>query len=384
MASNRDAATPDPNQLSDEDLMLEFLAQSKVSRQCVDELMRKGFNSLYVLSLAEPEDLDCPEIPIGQQRLIRHVQNMLKMQYKSATTQKPRTLADETHRPPQPDGEYSRIPTNAPRDTSGDLYNAAILQALTIEQRRMQNQNGAASTPGPANYMSQQQDQQQQQLQQQQQQPQSWNDPQIHLATATGKSVTGYHDICDFVQSSVEEETVIGGHGDQQVIFKSGPKKPKLESLTLSQWSIANLAILYKMVGENVLVGQSMLDYLSYTTKVYQLVQRFSLMSVLLYDREYRKLQSQMGFRWGTDVPHLHTVWLQSRERPHVQGGLTKKQAGQTPIDARKDKSKASDVCRNFNSPKGCSYPNCAYKHECIIPGCRKSHTVMTHIAEKN
>lgn len=85
--------------------------------------------------------------------------------------------------------------------------------------------------------------------------------------------------------SAIEEETIIGGQGDQQIIVKSGPRKPKLENLTLSQWSIANLAILYKLVRENKLGGDSMLDYLSYTTKVYQLVQRFSLPSVLLYDQ---------------------------------------------------------------------------------------------------
>ena len=63
---------------------------------------------------------------------------------------------------------------------------------------------------------------------------------------------------------------------------------------------------LYNVVNEGKLVGPSLMDYLSYTTKVYQLVQRFSLVSVLLFDREYHKLQGSMNFRWGTDVQHLH------------------------------------------------------------------------------
>ena len=111
-------------------------------------------------------------------------------------------------------------------------------------------------------------------------------------------------------------------------MVKSGPRKPKLENLTLSQWSIANLAILYKLVGENRLGADAMLDYLSYTTKVYQLVQRFNLPSVLLYDREYRKLQATMKFRWGTDVQHLHTLCLQARDRPPVQGVQIAKKSG--------------------------------------------------------
>ena len=48
----------------------------------------------------------------------------------------------------------------------------------------------------------------------------------------------------------------------------------------------------------------------------------FSLISVLLYDREYRRLQATMGFRWGTDVQHLHTLHLQQRDRPVVQNSL--------------------------------------------------------------
>ena len=101
---------------------------------------------------------------------------------------------------------------------------------------------------------------------------------------------------------------MLGGHGEQQVIVKSGPKKPRLENITLCQWSVANLAILYKLVGENKLQGPSLMDYLSYTTKIYQLVQRYSLVSVLLYDREYRKLQASLKFRWGTDVQHLSNI----------------------------------------------------------------------------
>lgn len=144
----------------------------------------------------------------------------------------------------------------------------------------------------------------------------SWNDPQVHISTASGKSVAQYLDICDFVQNVVhEEDVVLGGQGDQQIVVKSGPKKPRIENLTLSQWSVANLSILYKLAGDNKLVGTALMDYLSYTTKVYQLVQRCSLVSVLLYDREYRRLQSSMGFRWGTDVQHLHTLFLQPREK---------------------------------------------------------------------
>ena len=111
-----------------------------------------------------------------------------------------------------------------------------------------------------------------------------------------------YHDITDFVVGNSEEEIIVGGNGTQQVILKSGPRKPKLEAVTLAQWTVANLGILYKLLGKGKLDSKSILDYLSYTAKVCQLVQRFNLVSVFMYDREYRRLQSTHGFRWGIDT----------------------------------------------------------------------------------
>ena len=109
----------------------------------------------------------------------------------------------------------------------------------------------------------------------------------------------------------MEEEIIVGGAGSHQVVLKSGPRKPRLENVSLAQWTVANLAILYKLHGESKLSGDAILDYLSYKTKIYQLVQRYNLVSVLFYDREYRKLQCARDFCWGTDVPHLHSVYLQ-------------------------------------------------------------------------
>ena len=62
----------------------------------------------------------------------------------------------------------------------------------------------------------------------------SWNDPQIHISSASGKSVSAFLAICDFVQVSLEEDVVFVSQCEQQIVAKSGPKKTKLESLTLA------------------------------------------------------------------------------------------------------------------------------------------------------
>ena len=222
----------------------------------------------------DTEDLKSQKILVGQRRLIIHIGKSLS----SAAV-------------PTPDINTAQTP---------DVYQQTLMNSLLTQQSQLAtgqsdvSQNLLNQPPTTDNLPGHSQP--------------SWQDPQVHLSTATGKSTSSYLDICDFIPNAVEEELVIGGQGDQQVIVKSGPKKPKLENITLSQWSIANLAILYKLAGEGKLMGENLMDYLSYTTKEYQLVQRFSLISVLLYDREYRRLQASMNFRWGTDVQHLHTL----------------------------------------------------------------------------
>ena len=48
-------------------------------------------------------------------------------------------------------------------------------------------------------------------------------------------------------------------------------------------------------------------DYLSYTVKVAELLETHTLVSVVMYDNEYRKFQHQYGFRWSSDSQHLDT-----------------------------------------------------------------------------
>ena len=76
-----------------------------------------------------------------------------------------------------------------------------------------------------------------------------WQDPQVYLASAAaGKSPGTYHDIVDFVTKDTIDELVVAGvHEGSQLVVKTG-SKAKLESITLSQWSIANLAIMYTLL----------------------------------------------------------------------------------------------------------------------------------------
>ena len=129
--------------------------------------------------------------------------------------------------------------------------------------------------------------------------PGLWQDPQVHLvSSAAGRSGNVHYDVVDFItKDAVEEEVVAGTQEGRQIIVKSGVK-PKLETITLSQWSIANLAIMYRLLGEGKLGDEGVIDYLSYSTKIYQLTQRYENVSVYFYDREYRTLQASHNISW--------------------------------------------------------------------------------------
>ncbi|MES9882076.1 MAG: hypothetical protein ABW185_14470 [Sedimenticola sp.] len=328
--------------MSDSDKMVQFCLMHKVGNQAVEELLKRGYTSLEALQLVVESDLDSPKIARGQRRLILHIAGKIEGDGATGSVQASAGLPKAPAPPAQqasagmPQAPALELQGSGPSQgaTAGDVYSAALLSNLIQQQSELQLNAGSMITNTSPNSLE------------------TWNDPQVHISTAAqGKSSSDYHDICDFVPNVMEEEMLIGGQGDQQLVVKSGPRKPKLENVSFTQWSIANLAILYRLVQEGKLNGSALMDYLSYTTKVYQLVQRFSMVSVLAYDREYRKLQSAMGFRWGTDVQHLHTLCLQSRDKIGGGSGATSKRPQQTPqVRPGKSQGRESGICRSFNS----------------------------------
>ena len=376
------------------DMVIKFLSDNKIQRGVVDEVINLGFDSLESLSLMAPEDVQSARIPVGQRRLLLYIAKSLisgGQQQKSTTAVGTGAgPSSQTHgsNPTLAISQPASTPTSTSTATAStmggtttntDVYQHTLLNSLISQQSQLAGSHSGAtaqsteirdssSSSGLGASVSSQP---------------TWQDPQIHIATATGKSNSPHYDICDFVPHTVEEELVIGGQGEQQVVVKSGPKKPKLENLSLSKWSIANLSILYKLTSEGKLVGPAHMDYLSYTTKIYQLVQKCSLSSVLQYDREYRQLQASMGFRWGTDVQHLHMLHLQTRDKqvksiPQFQN--QKRGAGSGQSARSKGDNRETGICRNYNSDKGCSYQKCKFLHQCILPGCTDKHSATTHM----
>lgn len=120
-------------------------------------------------------------------------------------------------------------------------------------------------------------------------------------------------------------------------------------------------------------------DYLAYTVKFAELLENHTLASAIMYDNEYRKLQCEYGFRWGSDSQHLHTRFLVKR-RSSVSTTTPPNSQKISPRPNRQPKSSnINPICRQFNSFTGYQWPNCRFQHVCLVPSCNQGHPQHEH-----
>lgn len=194
-------------------------------------------------------------------------------------------------------------------------------------------------------------------------------DPQIYLK-GTGSKIN-FLDVLDFINfvPPLQEKCVLEADGIEMLVRNVGNKRPKLEDVSIEEWTLGNVRIMHELYNDGKLSDCGLKDYMSYTAKICELFRAFDRPSVLQYDREYRLLQACHNFRWGCDVPHLHTVHLRLKQAPEVAS--TTQRPARVPI------------CKLYNSETGCHYRKCKYSHLCNQPGCYKPHPrYAAHLAQ--
>ena len=163
-----------------------------------------------------------------------------------------------------------------------------------------------------------------------------------------------------FYAGATGASSLFGGQQQRQ------PQPPAVGNTT--RWQDLRIYLAAAAVGK----PHDILDYLSYSTKVYELTQRYENTSVYLYDREYRKLQAYHGFRWGTDIPHLQTIRL----IPRVSRSDRRPRPQHSPMtgDGRA-------ICRLYNTQRGCGYTDCKFVHACSYRGYFQVHPATVHLS---
>ena len=216
--------------------------------------------------------------------------------------------------------------------------------------------------------------------------PRMDNDPQVFLGTGANKVKGGEAKpllIPDFVNGqyygSIDEDHELGSSGGTSVILRASTTKPKLENVSLSMWVAANSRIMNELMTSGKVTGKfSVSDYLAYTVKVAELLESHTLISVLQYDNEYRKLQHKFSFRWGSDSQHLHTRFLVKR-RNTISQSPQKSQSGRN-----RQQQVGTPICKQFNTVAGCQWPNCRFQHVCLVPDCNIAHPQYQHNTQPN
>lgn len=327
----------------------QWAEQNKISPEAVKVLTKEGWTSMEALELLETEDIAATKIPRGQQKLL----------LKAVQALRPKNV-----NPAGPEPATGTVDTGAAGNGDQGQQDPYVTAAATwLQQQQQQGQRQHFAPPEQKQPATAEQ-------------PVSWQDPQVHLRNAGRSSEVKFLDITDFIMDSGAAERVLSENDGTQVIVRSGPSKPKLETVNKDQWSLANLAILNKLVSDGLLDKQGMLDYLSHSALVYKYFMRFDKNSVLCYDREYRKDQAKYQFRWGTHASHLESVHLIPRADTLRQRGATSgiSDRGKGP------RTKTGDIiCKRYNTDQGCSLAHCKFKHVCSSRGCEAQHPLHLH-----
>lgn len=244
------------------------------------------------------------------------------------------------------------------------------------------------------------------------------HDPgQLNTDMFLGMGVRGtqkpYLDITDFVSvrspydGVAENQTVITAKpdGSYEVKPQAVGKHVTLANVSMPQWMEANTLIMNQLL----LQGVAPSAYMSYTVMVCQIAQKYEWVSVLLWDREYRKMQANLGFRWGTDQGHLRDVLLvpkqsksgfkfgqsgssvndqSGKNQKNVNGGQKfqgfskkKKETGQVKRSVNKESLSGLRLCYYFNEGT-CTRVECGFKHWCSLCGSAK-HGACDKLCEK-
>ena len=177
-----------------------------------------------------------------------------------------------------------------------------------------------------------------------------------------------YYDITEYIPGAVVERERMPLGGEGGIILETGPRRPPLHKVSISQWNSANAKILANLIMDGSVNINSIPDYLAYTQKINRMYDRYEWETVLLYDREYRQHRASVAMRWGTDVRHLSDVHLRDKpsgNQSHTQGRRDRKAVtGSKGKQSQVDPKSGKELCIKYNKGS-CNYSNCKFAHVC-------------------
>lgn len=140
------------------------------------------------------------------------------------------------------------------------------------------------------------------------------------------------------------------GEGLRDRLIVQADDQHPYANIGIAEWGAANCRLMHDLLKTCQLKHSDVEYYLAYTTKIFDMVDKFEWSSILDYDYQYRELQAEYEFNWGTAHSHLELQVLTPRDRRQTS---TTPQMRQNPED-----------CKLYLAHGHCRFgENCRYRH---------------------
>jgi hypothetical protein len=189
------------------------------------------------------------------------------------------------------------------------------------------------------------------------------------------------HDYISRVQGTLadQEDSLTTSNG-VQLTFKRKAKKLDPEEVSTAQWISANSRI-FDLLEPSFSVDDKA-QYNEYTRQIGDLLQVYTVPSVMCLDHEHRMHVTATGRRWDEVSLHLERFHLRfncpvaaANAMSNGQTGVAISQSVSKPVSKRSNRP-----CYAYNTKAGCPYPDsCKYKHKCSERGCGEKHPKHEH-----
>ena len=148
-----------------------------------------------------------------------------------------------------------------------------------------------------------------------------------------------------------------GTDNDETIVLRTAEDHPYL-GIFIEEWGAANMRLLNHLLCTGQLQREAVEYYLAYTTKIFEFAENYDWNSILNFDYNYRELQAEHGFRWGTFSPHMEMQTL-----------IPKRSRAQNQASQSTAPRQMKEDCRIFKAKGNCPFgQKCRYRHPDVNP----------------
>lgn len=305
----------------------EWCNSNSLTKKTLQALQKEDIVSEHLLSTLTEEDMATLGVTLGQRKALRTAIGTFQKDTRQAgidDLQQVLTAGEG--------GASSSIP----QITMADIRNGT---ALTDAGKRFdelflrdpqQNQPQTVSTPHADRF--------------------ACFDPRLTLTIKAHKKKTAH--ITDFLtektkkrRQSQKKELIVDT--EQRLVVRTDDQHP-YSGIRMEEWVAANCRLMNNLLQTGALPRQDVEFYLAHTVNVMEYAERYSWESVLDFDYQYRELQAEHSFPWGTYPPYM-----EAKMEPRAQRS--------TPTVSQRQ---AVPECKQFKARGSCSFGKaCKYRH---------------------